>query len=169
MSIITPIIVVVIALVITTIIPLIVVVVVVRIVATVDATSVTASVVVMIISSIPVVVATVGSAVTVITSIRSTVTIVVTAVAILVALGLLGFGGYPEGTLQLFALPHGIFGVTVQLTLVVHDHVEVTLEEGERSWWLYQIGFIGSLARPISPVVMILSVEVVHHYVLSVD
>jgi hypothetical protein len=173
MSIITPIIVVVITLVITTIIPLIVVVVVVRIVATVDATSVTASVVVMIIPSISVVVATVGSAVTVITSIRSTVTIVVTAVAILVAvvvaLGLLGFRGYPEGTLQLFALPHGIFGVTVQLTLVVYDHVEVTLEEGGRSWWLYQIGFIGSLARPISSVVVILSVEVVHHYVLSVD
>jgi hypothetical protein len=82
----------------------------------------------------------IGPVVAVITSIRSMVTVVVTAVAIqvfvVVALGFLGFGGYSKGTLQLLALPHGMFGVTMELTLVVYDHVEVTLEEGGRSWWV---------------------------------
>jgi hypothetical protein len=62
-----------------------------------------------------------------------------------------------------------MFGVAVELTLVVHDHVEVTLEESGRSWWICHIGFTGSLARLVSSVVVILSVEVVHHRVLSVD
>jgi hypothetical protein len=62
-----------------------------------------------------------------------------------------------------------MFDVMVELTLVVHDHVEVTLEEGGRSWWICHIGFTGSLAQPVSSVVVILSVEVVHHHVLSVD
>jgi hypothetical protein len=71
--------------------------------------------------------------------------------------------------LQLFALPHGVLGVVVERTLVVHDHVKVTFEEGGRSWWIFHKGFTGSLARPISVVVVILSVEVVHHHVLSID
>jgi hypothetical protein len=54
-------------------------------------------------------------------------------VAVVVALGLLGFGGYSKGTLQLLALPHGMFGVALELALVVHDHVEITFEEGGRS------------------------------------
>jgi hypothetical protein len=32
---------------------------------------------------------------------------------------------------QLLALPHGMFGVAMELALVVHDHVEVTFEEVE--------------------------------------
>jgi hypothetical protein len=90
-------------------------------------------------------------------------------VVVVVALDLLGFGRYSKVTLHLFTLPHGMFGVVVELTLVVHDHVEVTLEEGGTSWWVYHIGFTGSLARPVSTIVVILSVEVVHHRVLSVD
>jgi hypothetical protein len=105
--------------------------------------------------------------------IRSTVTVVITAVVvvviIVVALDLPGFGGYPEGTLQLLALPHGMFGIAVELTLVVHDHVEVTLKEGGGSLWICYIGFTKLLARPISTVIMILSIEVGHHCVLSVD
>jgi hypothetical protein len=62
-----------------------------------------------------------------------------------------------------------MFGVAMELTLVVHDHVEVTLEEGGRSWWVCHIGFTRSLVLPVSTVVVILSVEVVHHRVLSVD
>jgi Na+/serine symporter len=81
---------------------------------------------------------TIGSAVTVITSIRSKFTVVealVTVLVIIVAtLGLLGLGGYSKGTLQLLALSHGMFGVTVKLALVVHDHVEVSFEEGGGSW-----------------------------------
>jgi hypothetical protein len=106
-------------------------------------------------------------------SIRLTVTVVITAVVVLViivvALGLLGFEGYSKGTLQLLALPHGMFGVVMELTLVLQDHVEVTLEEGGRSWWVCHIGFNRSFAHPVSTVVVILSVEVVHHRVLSVD
>jgi hypothetical protein len=70
--------------------------------------------------------------------------------------------------LQLLALPHGMSGVVMELTLVVHGHVEVTLKEGGRSWWICHIGFTRSLARPVSTVVLILSIEVVHHRVLSV-
>jgi hypothetical protein len=57
----------------------------------------------------------------------------------------------------------------VELIFVVHDHVEDTLEEGGRSWWVCHVGFAGSLARPVSVVVVIFSVEVVHHRILSVD
>jgi Na+/serine symporter len=94
--------------------------------------SVIAAVLVAIITSIPVIVAMIGPAITVITSIRSAVTVVETLVTVLVvvvvALCLLGFRGYSKGTLQLLALHHGIFGVAVELALVVHDHVEVTFE-----------------------------------------
>jgi hypothetical protein len=176
-SIIMPIIAAVIALVITAIIPPVVIpiiaVIFVTIAASVVIASVIMAVVVAILTSIPVVVATVGSTVALITSIRSTVAVVVMVVAVLViiivALGLLGFEGYPEGTLQLLTLPRGMFGVAVELTLVVHDHVEVTLEEGAWSWWICHIGFTGLLARSVSTVVVILSIEVVHYYVLSVD
>jgi hypothetical protein len=172
-SIITPIIAAVIALVITAIILLIVTPVVAVIFVMIILMVVVAAVVAVIITSIPVVVPTIGSAVAVTTSIRSTITIVVTEVAILVfvvvALGLLGFRGYPEGTLELFAVCHGMSGVTVELTLIVHDPVEVTLEEGGRSWWICHMGFTRSLARPVSAIVVILSIEVVHYRVLSVD
>jgi hypothetical protein len=62
-----------------------------------------------------------------------------------------------------------MLGVTMELTLVIHDHVEVTLKEGGRSWWICYVGFAGSLVRPVSTVVVIFSVEVVHHYIFSVD
>jgi hypothetical protein len=62
-----------------------------------------------------------------------------------------------------------MLGVVVELTLVIHDHVEVTLKEGGRSWWICYVGFARSLARPISAIVMTFSIEVVHHGVLSVD
>jgi hypothetical protein len=104
----------------------------------------------MIITSIPVVVAMIGPAVMVIASIRSTVMIVETLITVLVvvvvALGLLTFGGYSKGTLQLLALPHGMFGVMVELALVVHDHVEVTFEEGGRPWWICHVSFTRSLS-----------------------
>jgi hypothetical protein len=38
-----------------------------------------------------------------------------------------------------------MLGITVKLALVVHDHVEVTLKEGGRSWWICYVGFAGSL------------------------
>jgi hypothetical protein len=172
-SIITPIIAAIVALVVTAVVTSVVAVVFMMIVVPVVVTFVIAAVVAAIITSIPIVIETVWSAVAVITSIRSTVTVVIMAdavlVVVIVALGLRGFKGYSKGMLQLFALPHGMFSVAVELTLVVHDHVEVTLEEGGRSWWVCHIGFTGSLARPVSAVVVILSVEVVHHHVLSVD
>jgi hypothetical protein len=62
-----------------------------------------------------------------------------------------------------------MFGVAVELTLVVHDHVEVTLEEGGRSWWICHVSFARSLSQPVSSIVVVLSVEVVHHRILSVD
>jgi hypothetical protein len=62
-----------------------------------------------------------------------------------------------------------VLGVAVKLALVVHDHVEVTIKEGGRSWWICHIGFAGSLARPCASVVVVFSVEVVHHLVLSVN
>jgi hypothetical protein len=62
-----------------------------------------------------------------------------------------------------------VFGVAVELALVVHDHVDVTLEEGGRSWWICYVSFAESLARPVSAIVVIFSIEVVHHHVLSVD
>jgi hypothetical protein len=57
----------------------------------------------------------------------------------------------------------------MELALVVHDHIEVTFKEGGRSWQICYVGFAGSLARPGVSVVVILSVEVVHYRVLSVD
>jgi hypothetical protein len=103
-----------------------------------------------IIMVVAVVIVTIGSTVTVITSIRSTVTVVVAVVVVLViivvALGLLGFQRYSQGALKLFALPHGMLGVTVKLTLIVHNHVEVTFEEGGGSWWIGRIDLTGSLA-----------------------
>jgi hypothetical protein len=62
------------------------------------------------------------------------ITVVTTLVVIVVALRLLGFRGYSKGTLKILTLPHGMFGFAVELTLVFHDHVEVTLEECGRSW-----------------------------------
>jgi hypothetical protein len=95
------------------------------------------------------VIAAIGSAIMVITSIRSTVPVVkalaTVSVVVVVALGLLGVGRYSKGTLQLFAFPHGMFGITMELTLVAHDHVEVTFEEGGRSWWIHHVGFSRSL------------------------
>jgi hypothetical protein len=88
----------------------------------------------VIITSIPVIIARIGSVIIGITSIRSTVTVAealtAVAVVVVVALGLLGVGRHPKGTLQLLALPHAMLGITVKLALVVHDHVKVTFEEG---------------------------------------
>jgi hypothetical protein len=56
------------------------------------------------------------------------------AIIVVVASGLLGGRRNSNSTLQLLALPHGVLGVTVELALVVHDHIEVTFEEGGRSW-----------------------------------
>jgi hypothetical protein len=143
------------------------------IVATVVIASVITAVVATIITSILVVVATIGPSVTVILLIGSIVTVIITAVVVLVivvvALGFLGFRAYSEGTLQLLALPHGMFGVVMELTLVAHNHVEVTLKKGGRSWWVCHIGFTRSVVRPVSTVVVILFIEVVHHRVLSVN
>jgi hypothetical protein len=113
-----------------------------------------ASVIVVIVAvintSIPVIVAMIRPTITVITSIRSTVVVVkalatVPLVAV-VALGLLGVRRYSKGTLQLLALPHGVLGIAVELTLVVHEHVEVTFKEGGRSWCICHVGFTISLA-----------------------
>jgi hypothetical protein len=54
----------------------------------------------------------------------------------------------------LFAFSHGVLGVAVELTLVVHDHIEVTFKEGGRSWWICYIGFIRSFARPGASIVV---------------
>jgi hypothetical protein len=161
----------------TPVVPPVVAVVFVAIVAVVVITSVitkiVTSLVMVIITAVPIIVATVGSMATVITSIRSTVTVVVAVIAVLVvvvvALSLLGFRRYPEGVFQLFALPHGVLGVAVKLTLVVHDHVEVTFKEGGGSGWIGHIDLTGSLARPVATIVVVFSVEVMHHSVLSID
>jgi hypothetical protein len=71
--------------------------------------------------------------------------------------------------LQLFTLPHGVFSITVEFALIIHDHVEVAFKEGGRSWWICHTGFAGLLARPGAFVVVVFSVEVMHHRVLSVD
>jgi hypothetical protein len=146
---------------------------VVAVVATVVVTSVIAVVVVAIITSIPTVIARIGLAVTVVSSIRSMVTIVgalaTVAVVVAVASGLLGGRWYSKSALQLLALPHGVLGIAVELALVVHDHIEVTLEEGGRSWWICHIGFARSLARPGASVIMVFSVEVMHYRVLRVN
>jgi hypothetical protein len=62
-----------------------------------------------------------------------------------------------------------VLGVAVELALVVHDHIEVTFEEGGRSWWIFYIGFAGSLARPGASIIVVFSVEVMHYRILSVD
>jgi hypothetical protein len=62
-----------------------------------------------------------------------------------------------------------MLGVAVELALVVHDHIEVPFKEGRRSWWICYIGFTRSLARPGASIVVVLSIEVMHYYVLSVD
>jgi hypothetical protein len=62
-----------------------------------------------------------------------------------------------------------VLGVAVELALVVHDHVEVTFEEGGRSWWICYISFAGSLARPGASIIVVFSVEVMHYCILSVD
>jgi hypothetical protein len=142
-------------------------------IATVVVTLVIAAVVATIITSIPVIVAKIGHAITVISSIRLTVTVVETLatvpVVVVVAPRPLGCRQDSKGVLQLLALPHGVLSVTVELELVVHDHVEVIFEEGGRSWWIRHIGFAGSLARPCASIVVVFSVEVVHHCVFSVE
>jgi hypothetical protein len=160
-----------------TTITFVVVALVVAVIATVVVVSVIAAVVeavvAAIITSIPIVVARIGPVVTVISSIRSMVTIVealdTVAVAVAVASGLLGGRWDSKGTLQLLTLPHGVPGVTVELALVVHDHIEVTFEEGGRSWWICYIGFARSLARPGASIIVVFSVEVMHYCILHVD
>jgi hypothetical protein len=62
-----------------------------------------------------------------------------------------------------------LLGITVELALVVHDHIEFTFEEGGRSWWICYVGFAGSLARPGAFVDVIFFIEIVHYYILSVN
>jgi hypothetical protein len=152
-SIITPVVSLVIVTIITAIItPIasVVVVPVVAVVVTVVVTSVIAAVVAATIMLIPIVTARIGLVVMVISSIRSTITIVkvlaTVTVVVVVASGLLGGRWDSKGSLQLLALPHGVLGITVKLALVVDDHIEITLEEGGRSWWICHIGFARSLA-----------------------
>jgi hypothetical protein len=143
------------------------------VIATVVVAPVIAAVVTAIITSIPIIVARIGPAITVISSIRLMVTVVealaTIPVVVVVAPGPLGGRRDSKGALQLLALPHGVLGVAVKLALVVHDYVDVTFEESGRSWWIRHIGFAESLARPGASVVVVFSVEVVHHRVLSVD
>jgi hypothetical protein len=146
---------------------------VIMVIATVVIAPIITAVVAMIIMSIPVVIATIGPAIAIITSIRSIVAVVEVLITVLVfivdAPGLLRGRQDPQGTLQHLALPHGVLSITVELTLIIHDHVEVAFEEGGRSWWICHVGFTRSFARPGSSIVVIFSVEVVHHRVLSVD
>jgi hypothetical protein len=146
---------------------------VVAVIATVVVASVIMAVVAAIITSIPIVVARMGPAVTVISSIRSTVTIVealaTVAVVIAITSGLLGGRWDSKGTLQLLALPHGVLGVTAELALIVHNHIEVTFEEGRRFWWICYIGYARSLARPSASIIVVVSVEVMHYRILCVD
>jgi hypothetical protein len=139
---------------------------------TVIATVVVVPIIAAIITSIPVVITTIGPAITVITSIRSTVPVVEALISIPVVIvaspSLLRGRRDPQGTLQLLALPHGVLSITVELTLIIHDHVEVAFEEGGRSWWICHVGFTRSFARPGSSITVIFSAEVVHHCVLSV-
>jgi hypothetical protein len=142
-------------------------------IATVVVASVIAAVVAVIITSIPIIIARIGPVITIISSIRSTVTVIealaTVSVVVVVAPGPLGGRRDSQGALQLLTLPHGVFSIAVELALVVHNHVEVTFEEGGRSWWIRHIGFAGSLARPGASIVAVFSVEVMHPRVLSVD
>jgi hypothetical protein len=146
---------------------------VVTIIVTVVVASVIAVVVAAIITQVPVIIARIGLAIMVISSIRSTITVVkmlaTIPVVVVVAPGPLGGRRDSKGALQLLALSHGVLSIAVKLALVVHDHVEVTFEEGGRFWWIRHIGFSRSLARPGASVVIVFSVEVVHYYILSVD
>jgi hypothetical protein len=143
------------------------------VIATIVIASVIAAVVAAIITSIPVVIARIGLVITIIMSIRSSVTVVeapiTVTVVVVAALGLLGVIRDSKGTLQLLALPHGVLNVAVELALVIHDHVEVTFKEGGRSWWICHVGFARSLAQPVSSVIVVFAVEVMHHRVLGVD
>jgi hypothetical protein len=145
----------------------------VAVIATVVVKPVITAVVAVVITSIPIIVVRIGPAITVISSIRLTVTTVeaLTTVPVVVVVASSRLGGRrdPKGALQLLALPHGVFSVVVELALVVHDHIEVTFEEGWRSWWICHIGFARTLARPGASIVVIFSVEVMHHRILSVD
>jgi hypothetical protein len=120
------------------------------VIATVVVAPVFAVVVATVIMSIPIIIERFGPAIVVISSIRSTVTIVealtTTRVVVVVASGLLGGRRESKGAFQLLALPHGVFGITMELTLVVYDHIEVTFEEGGRSGWISHIGFARTLA-----------------------
>jgi hypothetical protein len=135
------------------------------VIAVVVVTPVIVAVVTAVITSIPIVIASIRPTIAVISSIRSTVTIVevLATVLVVVASGLLGGRWDSKGTLQLLALPHGVLGVMVELALVVHDHIEVTFEEGGRSWWICYIGFTRSLARPGASIIVVFSVEVMHY------
>jgi hypothetical protein len=53
--------------------------------------------------------------------------------------------------LQLLAVPHGVFSVTVELALVVYDHIEVIFKEGGGSWWISHIGFAERLRDLVPP------------------
>jgi hypothetical protein len=143
------------------------------VIATVVVAPVIAAVVAAVITSIPIVIARIRPAITVISSIRLTVTIVealaTIAVVVAVASSLLGGRWDSKGTLQLLALPHGVLGVTVEPALVVHDHIEVTFEEGGRSCWICYTGFARSLARPGASVIMVFSIEVMHYRILRID
>jgi hypothetical protein len=123
---------------------------VVAVIVTVVVASVITAVLAAIITSIPIIIARIGPAVTVISAIRSTVMIVealaTVAIIVGVASSLLGSRRNSKSTLQLLALPHGVLGVTVELALVIHDHIEVTLEEGGRSSWICYISFTRSFA-----------------------
>jgi hypothetical protein len=175
-SIITPVVssvVVTIIMVIITMIASVVVAPVVAVIVTVVVTSVIAAVLAAIIMLITIVIAKIGHAVKVISSIRPTVTIVealaTVAVVIAVASGLLGGRWDSKGMLQLLTLPHGVFGVAVKLALVVYDHIEVTFEEGGRSWWICHIGFTRSLVRPGASIIKVFSIEVMHYRILRMN
>jgi hypothetical protein len=62
-----------------------------------------------------------------------------------------------------------VLGIAVELALVIHGHIEVTFEEGGRSWRICYVGFAGSLARPGASVIVTFSIKIVHYRVLSVD
>jgi hypothetical protein len=62
-----------------------------------------------------------------------------------------------------------VFGIAVELALVVHVHIEVTFEEGGGSWRICYIGFTGSFARPGVSVIVVFPVEVMYYRILSVD
>jgi hypothetical protein len=172
MSVISPVVATIIMAIITTITSVIVAPVV-AVIATVVVAPVIAAVVAAVITPIPIVVARIGPTITVILSIRSTITIVealtTVPVIVVVASSLLGSRWDSKSVFQLLTLPHGVFSVVVELALVVHDHFKVTFQEGGRSWWICHIGFARTLVRPGASIVMIFSVEVVHHRILIVD